>query len=267
MTAKEMDSDDLEATCVQAEALLALRKFKAIKKGSSPLVRHIACLMWCRRCHGCALLTVSVLKISQNGDPPECDQIFRKMGLRLGCGTITVSAPTSPHEAAIDRLAGGITRNAIGAHGATPASGREPKQDAAVLLLASNREADDRSRPQPVPVLFSMSVGWLSFALAFLVCTLVASLWSTWLIAFPTPERLEFSQFKGGGNEQLGKDAFDTATHTAIRKAVWRIDLSKYWFFLICGSLPSQSGSTVSLCIFQDADEVLGDHAMRGLLT
>lgn len=32
-----------------------------------------------------------------------------------------------------------------------------------------------------------------------------------------------------------GKDAFDTATHTAIRKAVWRIDLSKYWFFLICG--------------------------------
>lgn len=33
LTAKEMDSDDLEATCVQAEALLALRKFKAIKKG------------------------------------------------------------------------------------------------------------------------------------------------------------------------------------------------------------------------------------------
>lgn len=31
LTAKEMDATDLEVTCVQAEALLALKKFKALK--------------------------------------------------------------------------------------------------------------------------------------------------------------------------------------------------------------------------------------------
>lgn len=32
LTAREMGPDDLEATCVQAEALLALRKYKTLKK-------------------------------------------------------------------------------------------------------------------------------------------------------------------------------------------------------------------------------------------